>query len=141
MDLLADTGFLIDLWREARQPGSATRFATANAHRQLGICWVVEGEFLSGSVLANHDSEVVTAFLRRYPIIHSNAAITSQYARVFADLRQRNELIGPNDLWIAAAAVSLGLPLLTRNVNEFARVSGLEVVDYTVPIGTRGRGV
>jgi len=131
VDFLADTGFLIDLWREARQPGQATRFAAANAHRQVGICWIVEGEFLSGSVLADHDAGVVTAFLGRYPIVHSNADITRRYARVFAVLRKRNQLIGPNDLWTAAAALSLDLPLLTRNVNEFSRVPELAVIDYT----------
>ena len=131
MDFLADTGFLIDLWREVQHPGPATQFAQANARRQVGICWVVEGEFLSGSVLADHDTGIVTRFLSRYPIVHSNATITREYARIFADLRQRNQLVGPNDLWIAAATRSLGLPLLTRNVDGFAGVPNLDIVDYT----------
>ena len=46
MDFLADTSFLIDLWREAKNPGPATRFAQANAGKQVGICWIVEAEFL-----------------------------------------------------------------------------------------------
>jgi len=131
MDFLADTSFLIDLWREVGQPGPATRFAEANAHRQVGMCWVVEGEFLSGSVLADHDTGIVTAFLGRYPIVRSSSAIACQYARLFADLRRRNQLIGPNDLWIAAATLATGLPLLTRNVEQFERISGLELIDYT----------
>ena len=43
----------------------------------------------------------------------------------------RNQLLGPNDLWIAAAALSLGLPLLSKNTCEFRRVPDLDVVDYT----------
>ena len=134
MDFLADTGFLIDLWREARQPGAATRFARANAHKQVGICWIVEGEFLSGSVLANHDTTVVSTFLEHYPVVHSNSAIVRRYSELFANLRRRNQLIGPNDLWIAAAALSLGLPLLTRNTDEFERVPDLDVIAYTLPL-------
>lgn len=132
MDFLADTGLLIDLWREARQPGAATRFARTNARKQVGICWIVEGEFLSGSVLADHDTTVVSAFLGHYPVVHSNKAIVRQYSELFASLRRRNRLIGPNDLWIAATALSLGLPLLTRNTDEFERVPELDVVDYTI---------
>ena len=132
MDFLADTGFLIDLWREARQPGAATRFAQSNARKQVGICWVVEGEFLSGSMLADHDTTVVSTFLGHYPVVHSNCAIVRRYSDLFAILRRRNRLIGPNDLWIAATALSLGLPLLTRNADEFERVPELEVVDYRV---------
>ncbi len=136
MDFLADTGFLIDLWREARMPGGpATRFAQAHAHRQVGICWIVEGEFLSGSTLAGHDASIVTAFLSRYPVVHSNGAISRQYAITFAEQRRQNQLIGPNDLWIAATALSLGLPLLTRNTKEFERVGGLDVIDYAVVTG------
>ena len=119
MDFLADTGFLIDLWRQVRQPGQAMRFAKANAHRQVGMCWIVEGEFLSGSVLADHDPGLVKSFLGRYPIVHSNSAITRQYARLFADLRRRNQLIGPNDLWIAATARASGAVLYTCNGKDF----------------------
>jgi len=131
VDFVADTGFLIDLWRESRQPGAATRFAQENAHKQVGICWVVEGEFLSGSELANHDTEVVSTFLGHYPVIHSNNAIVRRKGELFANLRRQNRLIGPNDLWIAAAVLSLGLPLLTRNASGFERVPELDVVDYT----------
>jgi tRNA(fMet)-specific endonuclease VapC len=130
MDFLADTGFLIDLWREVARPGPATRFAEANVARQVGICWVVEGEFLSGSVLADQDMAIVTAFLSRYPVVHTSSAITHQYARIFANLRRRNKLTGPNDLWIAATALSLGVPLLSRNTGEFERVPDLDVIDY-----------
>ena len=134
MDFLADTGFLIDLWRESRQPGAATHFARTNAGKQVGICWIVEGEFLGGSVLADHNTAVVSAFLGHYSVVHSNRAIVRQYSELFASLRRQNRLIGPNDLWIAATALSLGLPLLTRNADEFERVSELEIVDYTTAL-------
>ncbi|MFT5473906.1 MAG: tRNA(fMet)-specific endonuclease VapC, partial [Kiritimatiellia bacterium] len=65
------------------------------------------------------------------PVVHSNSATVRRYSELFADLRRRNKLIGPNDLWIAAATLSLGLPLLTRNTDEFKRVPDLDVIDYT----------
>jgi tRNA(fMet)-specific endonuclease VapC len=35
--------------------------------------------------------------------------------------------VGPNDLWLAAAAVTHGLALVTANVREFLRIPGLSV--------------
>ncbi|MBN1670487.1 MAG: type II toxin-antitoxin system VapC family toxin [Kiritimatiellae bacterium] len=131
MDYLADTGFLIDLWRERDREGPATRFARANASRQVAISWTVAGEFLSGALCASHDAELVSAFLARYAVVHSCDGIVARYAHLFAHLRKKNDLLGPNDLWIAAAALAVGLPLLSRNKREFSRVPDLEVVDYS----------
>jgi tRNA(fMet)-specific endonuclease VapC len=38
--------------------------------------------------------------------------------------------IGPHDLLIAATALRHGAALVTRNVAEFSRVPGLEVVNW-----------
>lgn len=130
MDLLADTTFLIDLWRESSPSGAAVRYARANLKKQVGLCWVVQAEFISGAVIAGHDAEPVARFLSRYTTVHSTDAIIRHYADIYADLRSRNQLIGPNDLWIAASARALGLPLLVRNVQEFERVEGLELIAY-----------
>jgi predicted nucleic acid-binding protein len=39
-------------------------------------------------------------------------------------------LIGANDLWIAAAGLAHGLPVVTRNAQHYSRVPGLEVIGY-----------
>ncbi len=130
MDLLADTTFLIDLWRERRRPGAATAFARHHPDWTLGICWVVAGEFLSGAVEAGHDAGVIRAFLARYPVLHSSLAIAEHYALLHSALRTTGGLIGPNDLWIAATAVAHRLPLLTRNAKEYSRVPDLRIEAY-----------
>jgi hypothetical protein len=45
-------------------------------------------------------------------------------------LKERGELIGANDLWIAAAALRHGEALVTRNARDFHRVPGLQVLTY-----------
>lgn len=130
MDILADTVFLIDLWRESKSPGAASTYARAHPTQQVGITWIVAGEFLGGAMAAKQDPAPVTAFLARYPLLHSDPAIIRSYAETYARLRARNRLIGPNDLWIAAASIAYGMPLLTRNVDEFRRIGGIEVIDY-----------
>ena len=133
MDILADTGFLIDLWREQERPGPAARFAAAHSDYAVGICWIVAGEFLCGSVLAGQDRDKIASFIDRYPIAHSDTATIRHYADLYAALRKQNSMIGPNDLWIAACALARGLPLVTRNVEEFRRVPKLSVIDYRNP--------
>ena len=49
---------------------------------------------------------------------------------VVRGLRQQGRLVGSNDLWIACTALTREVPLLTRNVEEMARVPGLRVVGY-----------
>ncbi len=134
MDYLADTVYLIDLWRQGGSAGKAARFARRNSTKQVGISWIAAGEFLGGSVSANQDRERVSLFLSGYLIVHSEIEIVEKYAEIYADLRTKNRMIGPNDLWIAATAVRHDLPLLTRNVGEFSRVEGLKISDYSSEI-------
>jgi predicted nucleic acid-binding protein len=52
-----------------------------------------------------------------------------EYARIKEALAKAGSLIPENDLWIAAAALEHGLPLITRDAH-FARVPGLAVLDW-----------
>jgi predicted nucleic acid-binding protein len=42
----------------------------------------------------------------------------------------KGQLIGAHDLIIAATAIGHGYPLLTANISEFERISGLEVIPF-----------
>ena len=55
------------------------------------------------------------------------------YAEIRADLKKRGEMIGANDLFIAAHARAMGLTLVTNNVAEFERVRGLSLENWTLP--------
>ena len=54
------------------------------------------------------------------------------YGFIRADLESRGEMIGNNDLWIAAHALASGLTLVTNNEKEFRRVPGLKVQNWAV---------
>lgn len=51
-------------------------------------------------------------------------------ARVRVELERRGEPIGPHDLLIAATVLRHGATLVTRNVREFSRVDGLDIVNW-----------
>lgn len=128
MDLIADTTFLIGLWR---RQAWAMNFAKANARKSLGLPWIVLGEFWHGARRAGHDPEEVRAFLELgLPILDAGSAIPV-YAEICADLQSRETKvwreIGQNDLWIAAVALAHGVPLVTRNTRHFGEIEGLRI--------------
>ncbi len=62
-----------------------------------------------------------------HPLTNEVAAV---YGEVRAVLRRQGMLIGPNDLWIAAHALSLKATLVTNNTREFKRVPNLVVENW-----------
>jgi tRNA(fMet)-specific endonuclease VapC len=52
------------------------------------------------------------------------------YGAIRADLEAKGEMIGNNDLWIAAHARATGLILVTNNEREFRRVQGLKIQNW-----------
>jgi tRNA(fMet)-specific endonuclease VapC len=52
------------------------------------------------------------------------------YGAIRGALEAKGEIIGANDLWIAAHAKALDLTLVTNNEREFRRVDGLKVENW-----------
>jgi tRNA(fMet)-specific endonuclease VapC len=74
----------------------------------------------------------IERFLRPLAVVPFDEAAATHYARVRAELERRGEVIGPNDLVIAATVLAHGGVLVTHNVREFRRVDGLALEDWTV---------
>ena len=129
VDRVLDTNFLIARWREgAGRPASV--WLKANANLILGIPWIVKAEFLRGAEIAGHDRQGIRDFLKRFPTLWPDEDTLEIYASLYSTLKKRNELIGPNDLWIAASALQKSVPLVSKNKNEFQRVPGLRIEGY-----------
>jgi tRNA(fMet)-specific endonuclease VapC len=71
--------------------------------------------------------EELTALI---PIVPMAIEVAQTYGAIRSDLAARGELIGNNDLWIAAHARSLDLILVTNNESEFKRVEGLAIENW-----------
>jgi tRNA(fMet)-specific endonuclease VapC len=52
-------------------------------------------------------------------------------AEIYADLRKRGQPIADIDILIAGIAQANGLVLITHNLNDFSRVTGLAVEDWS----------
>jgi tRNA(fMet)-specific endonuclease VapC len=60
-------------------------------------------------------------------------AVSHSYAAVRLALSRAGTPIGPNDTFIAAHTLALGYTLVTDNEDEFRRVAGLKVENWSKP--------
>ncbi len=128
--MLLDTTFLIDLQRGLRRagPGAAIRFLEARAAETVCISLVSWLEFAEGYAAGHEDA--CRQFLSRFPLVVPDVAIAWRASRLSRLLRAGGRGMADHDLWIAATALELRRPLVTRNRRHFAAVEGLEIVSY-----------
>ena len=96
---------------------------------------ITYGELLYG---ATKSAQRVAALERLRELVNLLPALSlpetaaEAYGTIRAELEAKGEMIGNNDLWIAAHAVAAGLTLVTNNEREFRRVRGLKVQNWAV---------
>ncbi len=64
------------------------------------------------------------------PVLELPVRAGQFYGAIRAALEVKGEIIGNNDLWIAAHARSAGLTLVTNNEREFQRIQGLKIQNW-----------
>jgi tRNA(fMet)-specific endonuclease VapC len=64
------------------------------------------------------------------PVLALPEAAAHAYGTIRADLAARGQMIGNNDLWIAAHALATNLILVTNNEKEFKRIAGLKLQNW-----------
>lgn len=108
---------------DALQPGEAV------------VSAIVYGELMYGaqkSADPGRATQAIEELITLAPIEPITDAAAREYGALRALLEKRGEIIGNNDLWIAAHALSAGFILVTNNEREFKRVPKLKVQNWTV---------
>ena len=98
---------------------------------------ITKSELLYGvevSPRRTQDLTALRAFLPYVEVVEFHDDAATLYAQIRADLKKRGQMIGANDLLIAAHARSLGFALVTNNTAEFGRVRGLTIENWTLPV-------
>jgi tRNA(fMet)-specific endonuclease VapC len=131
---LLDTNICVFVIRQKPQ-GVMHRFRQHDPD-DLGISTVTLAELRYGAdksqdPVKNHNA--LNAFLAPLEIADFDARASEAYGKVRQDLESRGLPIGPLDTMIAAHALSLNVAVVTNNANEFSRVTGLTVEDWTQP--------
>lgn len=102
---------------------------------EAAISVITFGELLFGAMKSAKRVEVLATLAelkRALPVLPLGEAAAGVYGELRADLESRGNLIGNNDLWIAAHSLSANLILVTNNEREFSRVRGLKLQNWTV---------
>jgi tRNA(fMet)-specific endonuclease VapC len=128
---LLDTNICIYIRRE--RPKSVLERFQVLAPGATAISVVTYGELIYG-VRKSSDPEKGTLVLQELialiPVLPIAVNVAETYGTIRKALAVRGELIGNNDLWIAAHAKSLGLTLVTNNESEFQRMEGLIIENW-----------
>jgi tRNA(fMet)-specific endonuclease VapC len=108
----------------------------AHPPSDLVLCAPVKAELYHGAACSANPAASraqVDAFVRKFLVLPMDDAAASTYAAVRFGLEAKGWPIGAFDVLIAAIALNHNLTLVTHNVGEFSRVSGLTLEDWEVP--------
>lgn len=100
----------------------------------IAIPSIVKAELFYGALKSQRKDKVISIlkkFLSPFEIIPFGDGEIMTYARIRANLEEKGNIIGPNDLIIAAITLSHGATLVTHNIKEFERVDDLLLEDWT----------
>jgi tRNA(fMet)-specific endonuclease VapC len=106
---------------------------------QIAYCSVItEGELLYGAFRAGRQrredllAEITLLLSDLTAILPVTRDVASVYGKIKRDLASRGEIIGLNDAWIGATALSGGLTLATSD-RGFGRIRDLVLEDWLEP--------
>ena len=130
MIYLLDTNNCVDvIKREAK----VLRRLEEHSPSDFGISAITVAELWFGAAKSSRPQQTrasVDAFLAPFEILAFGSEAAERYAETRLQLEKIGQPIGERDLLIAATAKSRRLTVVTHNVREFSRVSGLKVEDW-----------
>jgi tRNA(fMet)-specific endonuclease VapC len=127
---MLDTNIASEMVRPGR--GAIGEKVRVHGLGALSISTVVAAELRFGYLKRGSDrlAERVEEAIGFLNVLPFDDAASTEYASIRLELEKRGKPIGPNDLFIAAHARSLGLALVTDNIREFSRVDGLKLENW-----------
>jgi tRNA(fMet)-specific endonuclease VapC len=130
---LLDTNICIYI-RRKKPEGVLRRFRTLK-QGEAALSVITFGELVYGAEKSGQRAaalELLRELARVLPVMGLPETAADAYGTMRAELARKGQMIGNNDLWIAAHARAAGLTLVTNNEREFRRVRGLKVENWAV---------
>ncbi len=130
-----DTSFLVDLLKEGGRgiDGSASRFLATVPEEELGISVFVACELAAGAAMSARPAQEkrgVDQLCAGLRVEYPDERFAEAYGSLLASQLRTGGRTSTMDLLIATSAVVAGAPLVTRNVKDFSRVPGLDLLSY-----------
>ena len=131
MSYMLDTDTCIYI-KNRRPPHVIKRFSSLQSG-EVVMSLITFGELLNGALKSNQANialQKINQLATILPVQAMSADIAKHYAGIRRNLEKQGNVIGANDLWIAAHAMALDLTLVTNNTREFSRVEGLRIDNW-----------
>jgi len=131
MRYLLDANMVIYI--RQKQPAAVLRRFSELQPGEAAISVIAYGELLYGAMKSSQREsglKQLSELSKVLPALPLPEKAAETYGFIRADLESKGEMIGNNDLWIAAHALASGLTLVTNNEKEFRRVRGLKVQNW-----------
>ena len=127
---LLDTNIVIYVLK--RRPVEVLKVFNTNASR-MAISSITLSELIYGaekSPNVDQNLESIEEFISHLEVLPYGPKASQHYGQIKAALERKGEIIGENDIHIAAHAISQGLILVTNNLREFKRVTNLALENW-----------
>jgi tRNA(fMet)-specific endonuclease VapC len=128
---LLDTNICIHI-RQRRPPEVLARFQRLRPG-EAAISVITYGELAYGVEKSRFREQATKQLMELaglLPVMELPLRAGQFYGTIRAALEVKGEIIGNNDLWIAAHARAAGLTLVTNNEHEFQRIQGLKIQNW-----------
>jgi tRNA(fMet)-specific endonuclease VapC len=128
---LLDTNICIYIRRQ-RPPEVLARFQRLRSGEAV-ISVITYGELRYGAEKSQFREQAaaqLSELASLLPVMDLPLQAGDSYGAIRAKLEIKGEMIGNNDLWIAAHAMAAGLTLVTNNEREFQRIQGLKIQNW-----------
>jgi len=129
---MLDTNICIYIAKH-RPPEVRSRFERLKPG-QLVMSAITYGELSYGVSKSSQRTQALTQLeelVQDVPVEELDSRAAETYGEIRASLEKQGQIIGNNDLWIAAHALALNLTLATNNEREFKRIPGLSLENWT----------
>lgn len=131
MKYMLDTNICIGLIRQ--KPQKLIRRLTRCEPGEIGVSSITIAELAHGANKSNQMEQNLSAldqFLLPIEVADFDQRASAAYGYIRAFLEREGKIIGSMDLLIGSHALSLGVTLVTNNVDEFQRIPKLKVEDW-----------
>lgn len=133
MRYMLDTNILIYLIKN-KPPSVAERVNAMGNSAELCMSFFTFSELLMGAERSSQKADTLRrldALTRVVPVRYVvTRGVCEHYAVQFTQLRAAGTPIGANDLWIACHALADECTLVSNNLREFQRVTGLKLENW-----------
>jgi predicted nucleic acid-binding protein len=129
-------GFVIDsdvLINAERQRSQLADLVRRDPQAEYFISAITVSELFHGYERASNEmrrndrSQFLDTILNNFRVLPIDTETAKVHAKIWANLVERNEMIGLHDSWIAASCIHHGHSLITLNRRDFERVTELSL--------------